>query len=197
MPAQTKTAHYHYIAKRIIKENEGNIEKLKKEEEKWKIENHYNEDNFKSNYEYLNFRQDQAIQIMMGNKIKTIKIYFLNSLSHFILNPLQTYYWHKYNDQSNKNQEFHLSEEAKKYFYAKLLYSLIVYLIIALGLFKIYRNKFKINFHLLILGFVLYFIFMLGWVGNSRYFMPSLIFLSVFFGNGLMQLKKIFFQNKL
>ena len=27
--------------------------------------------------------------------------------------------------------------------------------------------------------------FMLGWMGNSRYFMPSVIFLSIFFGNGL------------
>ena len=197
MPTQTKTAHYHYIAKRIVKENEGSIIKLKKEEEKWKIENYYNEDNFKSNYEYSNFLQDQAIQIMLDNKIKTIKIYFKNSLSHLVLNPLQTFYWHKYNDKLYKNKEFHLSEEAQNYFYFKLLYSLIVYSIIALGLIKIFTNKFKINFHLLILILVLYFVFMLGWVGNSRYFMPSLIFLSVFFGNGIVQLKKIFFQNKL
>ena len=197
MPTQTKTAHYHYIAKRIVKENEGSIIKLKKEEEKWKIENYYNEDNFKSNYEYSNFLQDQAIQIMLDNKIKTIKIYFKNSLSHLVLNPLQTFYWHKYNDKLYKNKEFHLSEEAQNYFYFKLLYSLIVYSIIALGLIKIFTNKFKINFHLLILILVLYFVFILGWVGNSRYFMPSLIFLSVFFGNGLVQLKKIFFQNKL
>ncbi len=192
MPAQTKTAHYVYIAKRIIIENEGNLERLKNEEEIWKKDNKYNQNNFKSKYEYFNFIQGQAIKVMLNNKIQTTKIYLRNSLSHFILNPLQTYYWHKYNDKLYKNQEFHLSEEAKKYFYIKLFYSLIVYSIIALGLFNIYKNRFKIDFHLLILVFILYFIFMLGWVGNSRYFMPSLIFLSVFFGNGLVQLKKTF-----
>ena len=192
MPTQTKFAHYFYIAKRIVTENEGNIERLKKEEEKWKTKNQYIENNFKSNYEYYNFLQFQASQIMLENKIQTIKIYFRNTLSHFILNPFQTYYWHKYNDQLFENQEFHLSEEAKNYFYIKLLYSFVVYSIIILGLFKIYTEKFKINFHIMILMFVLYFIFMLGWVGNSRYFMPSMIFLSVFFGNGLAQFKRIF-----
>ena len=194
MPIQTKTAHYIYIAKRIVIENEGNLERLKNEEEIWKKDNKYNQNNFKSKYEYFNFIQGQAIKVMLNNKIQTTKIYLRNSLSHFILNPLQTYYWHKYNDKFYKNQEFHLSEEAKKYFYIKFFYSLIVYSIIALGLLKIYKNRFKIDFHLLILVFILYFIFMLGWVGNSRYFMPSLIFLSVFFGNGLVQLKKTFLK---
>ena len=194
MPTQTKTAHYVYIAKRIVMENEGNLERLKNEEEIWKKENEYDQKNFKSNYEYFNFIQSQAIKVMLNNKIQTTKIYLRNSLSHFILNPLQTYYWHKYNDQSYKNQQFHLSEEAKKYFYFKLLYSFAIFLIMILGFFRIFTDRFKINFHLLILVSVLYFSFMLGWVGNSRYFMPSLIFLSVFFGNGLVQLKKIFFK---
>ena len=192
MPLQTKTAHYIYVAQKIVSKNEGNVERLKIEEERWKKKNDYDEGNFKSNLDYLNFIQDQALKVMLENKTETIKIYIRNSLSYLILNPLQTYYWHKYNDQIYKNQEFHLSEEAKRYFYIKFLYSLLVYSIIALGLFRIYINRFKINFHLLILFFVFYFTFMLGWVGNSRYFMPSLIFLSVFFGNGLAQLKNFF-----
>ena len=196
MPLQTKTAHYIYVVGNIVSKNEGNIERLKIEEERWKKKNDYDKSNFKSNLDYLNFIQEQALKVMLENKTETIKIYIRNSLSYLILNPLQTYFWHKYNDQIYKNQEFHLSEEAERYFYIKLIYSLLVYSIIALGLFRIYINRFKINFHLLILCFVFYFTFMLGWVGNSRYFMPSLIFLSVFFGNGLAQLK-IFFQNKL
>ena len=197
MPTQTKKAHYVYIAQRIVSKNEGNIERLKIEEERWKKENRYNASNFKSHYQYLNFIQDQAFSIMMNNKIETIKIYLRNTLSHIILNPLQTYYWHKYNDQSYSNQEFHLSDEAKKYFYFKLLYSFVIYSIVILGFYRIFNNRYKINFHLFILAVIFYFVFMLGWVGNSRYFMPSLILLSLFFGNGLVQLRKIFSQNKL
>ena len=72
MPTQTKFAHYFYIAKRIVTENEGDIKRLKKEEEKWKTKNQYNENNFKSNYEYYNFLQGQALQIMLENNSKLI-----------------------------------------------------------------------------------------------------------------------------
>ena len=47
-------------------------------------ENRYDESDFKSNYEYLNFIQDQALSVMMDNKSETIKIYIRNSLSHII-----------------------------------------------------------------------------------------------------------------
>ena len=40
----------------------------------------------------------------------------LKILVSFYLNPLQAYYWHKYNDQLFENQEFHLTEEAKGIF---------------------------------------------------------------------------------
>ena len=35
---------------------------------------------------------------------------------------------------------------------------------------------------------------MLGWVGNTRYFMPSMIFLSLFFGQGIIAIEKLFNQ---
>ena len=194
MPTQTKFAHYFYIAKRIITENEGNTARLKNEEERWKIENQYNEDSFKSNYEYYNFLQSQATQVMSDNKIKTIKIYVRNTLSHFILNPLQTYYWHKYNQLKFQEVEFHLSDENKNYFFIKIFYSILFYSIILIGIYSVFKNRNKLKFHLLILGLIMYLVVMLGWVGNSRYFMPSIIFLSIFFGHGLnflYEIKKI------
>lgn len=194
MPTQTKFAHYFYIAKRIITENEGNTERLKNEEERWKIENQYNEDSFKSNYEYYNFLQSQATQVMLDNKIQTIKIYARNTLSHFILNPFQTYYWHKYNQLKFQEVEFHLSDEDKNYFFIKIFYSILFHSIILIGIYSVFKNRNKLKFHLLILGLIMYLIIMLGWVGNSRYFMPSIIFLSIFFGHGLnflCEIKKI------
>ena len=53
-----------------------------------------------------------------------------------------------------------------------------------MGILEIIKNNDKFKFHLLISFLILYLMFMLGWVGNSRYFMPSIIFLSIFFGHG-------------
>ena len=128
---------------------------------------------------------------MLENKIQTIKIYVRNSLSHFMLNPLQTYFWHEYNDKSKINQEFHLSDTSKKYFIFKVFYSLLFYSVVSLGVIRVFKNKIKIKFHLLVLSMVFYYMFMLGWVGNSRYFMPSVVLLSFFCGHGVVYLKKL------
>jgi len=41
---------------------------------------------------------------------------------------------------------------------------------------------------------IFYFIILTGWVGNTRYFAPCLVYLSIFFGNGMESLNKIFFK---
>lgn len=191
MPIQTKSAHYEYIAHKIINDKEGTIQSLKNKEEIWKKKNNYDENDFNSFYKYSNYKQQQAIKIMLENKIQTIKIYVRNSLSHFMLNPLQTYFWHEYNDKSKINQEFHLSDTSKKYFIFKVFYSLLFYSVVSLGVIRVFKNKIKIKFHLLVLSMVFYYMFMLGWVGNSRYFMPSVVLLSFFCGHGVVYLKKL------
>ena len=192
LPMQTKTAHYVYVASSIVQKKEGSLQSLKAEENKWKRNNFFKNNDFKSKYDFMNFKQQKALSVMMDNKLETFKIYFKNTLAHLNLNPLQTYFWHEYNKDDKKNQEFHKSEMSKKYFFIKILYSLLIYPIIIIGFFSAMKDKKKLNFNLLILIFVFYMIFMLGWVGNSRYFVPSLIFLSIFFGNGLHKLINIF-----
>ena len=60
---------------------------------------------------------------------------------------------------------------------------------------KIYTFS-NIKFHLLILFGVIYYSFMLGWVGNTRYFMPSWIFSSIFFGMGFYLIEEIYINYK-
>ena len=101
------------------------------------------------------------------------------------MNPLQTFYWHKYNQAEYNEKEFHFSDESKNYFIYKIFYSALFYMVIFMGILEIIKNKKKFKFHLLISFLIIYSMFMLGWMGNSRYFMPSVIFLSIFFGNGV------------
>ena len=71
------------------------------------------------------------------------------------------------------------------------MYSLIFYIILLIGFIKIKNDKKNYKFHLLLIFLVCYLVFMLGWVGNSRYFVPSLIFLSIFFGHGIDYIKEL------
>ena len=193
MPLQTKNAHYgSFIVQIYNKKNELKlIDQLKKSEEEWKVKNNYSGDNFQSKYDLGNFRQKKAIKIMLNNKIITMQIYLKKIIHHAVLNPFQTFYWHKYNQEDYDGIQFHLSKEAKKYFIFKIFYSLIFYIILFAGIFSLIKKRNKLDFHLLILFLVLYLVFMLGWVGNSRYFIPSIVFLSIFFGHGLDYFNKL------
>ena len=193
MPLQTKNAHYgSFIIQIYNTKNELKlIDQLQKSEEEWKVKNNYSEDNFQSRYDLGNFKQKKAIKIMLNNKIITMQIYLKKIIHHAVLNPFQTFYWHKYNQKDYYGIEFHLSKESKKYFIFKIFYSLIFYIILFVGIFSFIKKRNKLDFHLLIFFLVLYLVFMLGWVGNSRYFIPSVVFLSIFFGHGLNYFNKL------
>jgi len=197
MPTQTKNAHYSILVPQIFSEKKDYQAyfRVKESEKKWKIDNKFSEKNFKSIYNLRKFQQKKALEIISENKIITIKIYLKKIVNHLILNPFQTYYWHKYNQIEYAGKEFHLSKEAKKYFYFKVLYTLIFYTILLIGFIRIKNDKKNFKFHLLLLFLVSYLAFMLGWVGNSRYFVPSLIFLSIFFGHGIDYLRKLRYKN--
>ncbi len=194
LPSNYNNAHYGILIPQIYKKNKLDINELKNIEKEWKLENNFSEESFQSQHNFRNFKKKKAIEIILENKLTTIKIYLKNSLHHAVLNPAQTYYWHKYNQSKYGSVEFHLSPEEKKYFKFRIIYSLIFYLVILAGLFEIFlSNKSSkiLKFHILVIFLIFYSAFMLGWVGNSRYFMPSVIFLSIYFGHGVKYLSKL------
>ena len=198
LPLQTKDAHDSYIVPLILEETKKNMtyseynNSIKKD---WKNSNNFDENNFKDLYNYYNFKQSAAINLMLENKVVTIKIYIKKILHHFLLNPVQTYYWHEYN-KSKYEKEYHLSEDKKKWLLFRIIYSTIFFSIIFLGILETFRHSSNIKFHLLILFGVIYYSFMLGWVGNTRYFMPSWIFSSIFFGMGFYLIEEIYINYK-
>ena len=187
MPLVTLNAHYAYIIPQIFEKNDDiqSMADIKNSEKRWKIKNNYSKDNFYTHYKLRKYQQKKAIEVMLNNKITTIQIYLKKNIIHSVLNPLQTFYWHKYNQAEYNEKEFHFSDESKNYFIYKIFYSALFYMVIFMGILEIIKNKKKFKFHLLISFLIIYSMFMLGWMGNSRYFMPSVIFLSIFFGNGV------------
>ena len=187
LPLQTKDAHYIHLLPQILEKKglEIDFDKfLIEEEEKWKYENNFNEDNFEDEIKFNNYRQSLMIEEIKDNKIITLQIYMKKIFHHALLNPVQTFYWHEYN-KTEYEIEYHLSQDKKKWLFFRVIYSATIYLIIFFGLKRMLRDSKKIKFHLFLILCLIYYALILGWVGNTRYFVPSIMILSIFFSNGI------------
>ena len=93
----------------------------------------------------------------------------------------------------NKKPDFYFSQTHKKWIPYRIIYTLLIYFVCFFGLIYFFKQK-KHRLLLLLIISILYYSALLVWTGMSRLFVPNLIYLSFFFGNGLTliidQLKK-------
>ena len=196
LPLQTKDAHYTLLVPQIFAKKDKSSEYYDYKyltEKKWKNSNNFKKNDFKDLYKFYKFKQSEALKKILENKLFVIKIYFKKTLHHLLLNPVQTFYWHEYNKNDYKI-EYHLSKDKEKWLTFRFFYSFLIFSTIFFGLIRILKFSINLKFHFLILVCVIYYSIMLGWVGNTRYFMPSMIFLSLFFGQGIIAIEKLFNQ---
>jgi hypothetical protein len=199
IPEQAKAAHYIYMVPQVISKKNNILEKevnrkKQESESKWIIENNINLNSEKDRMKLYQYKQKYAFNVMLDNPLITAKIYIKKTIHHVLLNPVQVYYWYKYNNDNTKGQ-YHLSLEHKKWIWKRILYSLVIYFFVLIGIFySLKKSEYK-NFNYFIILSILYFGIMLGWMGNTRYFMPSLILISIFFGEGAFAVIKYFSKN--
>ena len=133
-------------------------------------------------YKYLNKR---AYQILLENPIITLKK-IINGMIHFsVLNPFFVYYdYEHFKDYgSHIIGDFSFSEKSKELIPISIIYSLIIYIISFVGIVECFKKNPKVT--LLLLSSILYYYVLLGWYGKTRLFVPNLIYIAIFFGNGL------------
>ncbi len=115
-------------------------------------------------------------------------VYILKKSIHFtLLNP-----FHIYSDNNFISGEiYYYSDLHDKLVKYRVLYTLLVYLICLIGLISIIKAK---NYKLLffVSSSVLFFFLPISWIGNTRNFVPCLIFLSFLFSFGLNEIFKMF-----
>ena len=108
------------------------------------------------------------------------------SIHIMLLNP-----FHIYSDNRFISGEvYYVSEQHDKLVKYRILYTLIIYIISLVGLISILRKK---NYKLLffILSSILFFFLPISWIGNTRNFVPCLIFISFLFSFGLNQILEL------
>ena len=191
-----KTALYVYLAPQVLaKKNNLSVaeaRKTMKAETKIWIEKNdidviqsttsfsaINSETTKDKKKYYNYLQQTALKIIFENPFDSIQYIFKQSLHTLVLNPVYINNFYKYDPRS-----FHKSEIHKKWIPIRIIYSVIIYLVIFLGIIYSLKHVKKEIIFLLFIS-VAYVITSLGWMGIPRYFVPALIFLSIFFGNGM------------
>ncbi len=134
----------------------------------------------KEKNKYYDYLQKTALKIIITNPFISIKRVFKQSLHHLVLNPVHIKYFYQFEGRGKYNR----SETHKKWIPIRIIYSVIIYLVVFWGtIYSLKHMKKEIIFLLMIS--VAYVVLGLGWMGIPRHFVPSLIFLSIFFGNGM------------
>ncbi len=163
------------------------IEKINKEIQNLKDEKNFKLDNEDELIEYYKMIQNYSYKYIFQNAIETTKFVFKKSLHTAVLDPVHVIYFHKF-EYKGKSRYLN-SPEHQFWIPIRIVYSLFIYLIALIGFFVLFNKDKKI--FLLSFISITYFFFILSWLGNTRYFTPCLIYLSIFFGLGLDKLLEI------
>jgi hypothetical protein len=198
IPDGSKTALYIYFAPQVLAEkNNSSLDqarkKMKEQTKIWIEKNNIdviqsttnfvliNNESTKDKKKYYDYLQQTALKIIITNPFISIKRVFKQSLHHLVLNPVHIKYFYQF---EGRGGVYHKSETHKKWIPIRIIYSVIIYLIVFWGIIYSLKNMKKEIIFLLMIS-VAYIVLVLGWAGIPRHFVPALIFLSIFFGNGM------------
>ena len=142
-------------------------------------------------YDYMNKRQ---YEIIFENPLAATKLAIKRTFHFIVLDPTHNYYYNEHRGQ-DKKPEFIKSQTHKNWIPYRIIYTLLIYFVCFFGLIYFFKQK---NYQLLLLLLlsIFYYIILFGWYGVTRVYVPSLIYLSFFFGNGLVLLINLIKKNE-
>ena len=201
MPTQGSEAIFHYLAKPILTKSQnisdGDAQQILDHDlNNWINENNIKNINIEQNrIKFFKYKKEYTLDLIKNNLATSLKIISWKSIQTGILSPQYLFYYH-YKEHDRNVRPYYLKKDFYNFWMPiQLVYSLIIYLVIILGFLNSLK-KLNWKFNLFLVTSALYMFCILGWVGNSRYFSPSLIYLSFYFGYGIKFLINMKFLNK-
>ena len=132
---------------------------------------------------------DKAISKRTIYYFKKYPINFLQFISKSAVHTVLLNPFHIYSDNKYESGEiYYATKEHNDLVNLRIIYTFIIYFFCLIGLLNLYKSK---NYKLMSLYLIsiIYFYSLVSWHGNTRYFMPNLIYLSLFFGFGVPTIK--------
>ena len=190
-PSQSKDGLYTYMLPSLVSKKQKistaeASEKLLNEEKTWIKEQNLDLEDEKDLLQYYNYTQKKSFKYILENPFLAIEHIIKKTTHFYVLDPLRhVHFFYKYEYRSYDNLLIH-----QKLIPLRIVYSLFIYLICILGFFVLLKSN-KNNQLIIVLFSIIYFSIMSSWIGNTRYFAPCLIYLSILFGNGLYYLSTL------
>ena len=196
---QSKDGLYDYFAPIIFsKENQISVNeaqlKLIEKSDNWVKKNKINLNLESDRLKYYKFKKDKSLGIIIRNPFASVTEAVKKTAHFVVLDPFRhVYYFYKYEYKGKPETRYYKSVKHQRMIPLRIFYSLIIYLISVLGFISMFKTKKDKSIWLLFFS-LFYFIVLTGWMGSTRYFAPCLIYLSIFFGNGMRSITNNFFK---
>ena len=152
----------------------------------------YNLEKESDKIKYLNKIQKNSFNTLIANKTITLQIIIKNYLHAMLLNPVQVFYETKYQNWI----DYKKSDEHKFWLTVRIIITPIFFIMTGLGMiFSIKKVEFKYNVFLFLS--IIYFTSISCWLPNTRYFVPSVLFMSIYFSIFLHEIRLLLKKSKL
>ena len=196
MPLLQKEDLYGYFIPKIIKYNkdplfnENFVTRHDSLNNFVELNNLKSEKNIKINdrLSIANDNMGKALRLIAEYPVESFKEYLISSTHFFLLKPNEIHFLFENNISYGGN--FYLSEKFQKEKLLKFFYSILIYLISFFGLLFFIINKLFHSLFILICS-ILYFSIPVVWHTQSSYLGSILIYLSIFFSAGLLQIRNM------
>ena len=133
--------------------------------------------------DYDVFYAKRSVDMLLDNFWVSVKLITKNSLHTILLNPFHIYSDHNF----AKSEIYYNSDTHDKLITPRVIYSFLIYFICLFGFYALIKEK-KYKLLFIIMISLLYHYVMISWHGNTRYFVPTLIYVSFLFGFGFNHL---------
>ncbi len=141
--------------------------------------------NEKDRIKLYKLQKDISVKTLLNNKLITINEAIKSYFHSMLLNPLEVL------STRVKGKEYYKSELHKNLLKYRIIYSAFIFGIIFLGFIDVVKKRIIFPHYILACG--VYFFIISGWVGYTRYFVPTLLSFSIFFAYGVsLIVKKVF-----
>ena len=132
---------------------------------------------------------DIARSLILSYPTQSIKEYTKSLFHYLLLKPNEIYFLLENNIKYNG--QFYLSKDFRAELPIKIAYSFFVYFVSFFGLLYFIRKK-SFNILFILLSSIFYFATPVVWHAQSSYLAPILIYLSIFFSAGILNLTSVF-----
>ena len=145
--------------------------------------------NEKDKISFDEFIRKRTFMYIFNYPLEFTKHVIKQSMHTALLNPFHIYSEHNF----RSSEIYYVSKKHDQLVPLRVVYSILIYFFVSFGLLYLIKKKeYEKLFFLLISA--LYFYATIFWHGNTRYFVPCMIYLSFLFGAGINHL--ILFFNK-